>query len=58
MNNYNYASFNLVVFIIMCIFRVFLKGRKEVVFLLCGSDESVHMFCEVGRLVKINLTVS
>lgn len=19
-------------------------------FLLCGSDESVHMFCEVGRL--------
>ena len=28
--------------------RISIKGRKEVVFLLCGSDESVHMFCEVG----------
>ncbi|KAJ7376499.1 hypothetical protein OS493_034235 [Desmophyllum pertusum] len=26
--------------------EIFIKGRKEVVFLLCGSDESVHMFCE------------
>lgn len=33
--------------------RVFIKGRKEIVFLLCGSDESVHMFCEVsGSLYK------
>ena len=28
--------------------RIFIKGRKETVFLLCGSDESVHMFCEVS----------
>lgn len=28
--------------------RVFIKGRREIVFLLCGSDESVHMFCEVS----------
>lgn len=28
--------------------RISIKGRKEVVFLLCGSDECVHMFCEVG----------
>ncbi|XP_074630148.1 KICSTOR complex protein kaptin-like isoform X1 [Acropora palmata] len=26
--------------------EIFVKGRKEVVFLLCGSDQSVHMFCE------------
>ncbi|KAL9952670.1 hypothetical protein ACROYT_G039958 [Oculina patagonica] len=26
--------------------EVFIKGRKEVVFLLCGSDERIHMFCE------------
>ncbi|KAM7441816.1 hypothetical protein ABFA07_009144 [Porites harrisoni] len=26
--------------------EVFIKGRREIVFLLCGSDESVHMFCE------------
>ena len=33
--------------------RVFIKGRREIVFLLCGSDESVHMFCEVsGTLYK------
>ena len=29
-------------------FRIMVKGRKEVVFLLCGSDESVHIFCEVS----------
>ena len=33
--------------------RVFIKGRREIVFLLCGSDESVHMFCEVsGAMYK------
>lgn len=26
--------------------EISIKGRKEVVFLLCGSDECVHMFCE------------
>ena len=28
--------------------RVFIKERREIVFLLCGSDESVHMFSEVS----------
>ena len=33
--------------------RVFIKGWREIVFLLCGSDESVHMFCEVsGAMYK------
>ncbi|XP_015758829.1 PREDICTED: kaptin-like [Acropora digitifera] len=26
--------------------EIFVKGRKEVVFLLCGSDQNVHMFFE------------
>lgn len=26
--------------------EIFVRGRQEVVFLLCGSDECVHMFCE------------
>lgn len=26
--------------------EILVKGRKEIVFLLCGSDESVHIFCE------------
>ena len=28
--------------------RIFMKGRREIVFLLCRRDERVHMFCEVS----------
>lgn len=43
---------NEVLFLTCDLFRIFVKGRKEVVFLLCGSDQSVHMFCEVSHIIN------
>ena len=42
---------NEVLFLTCALFRIFVKGRKEVVFLLCGSDQSVHLFCEVSLVI-------